>query len=151
GTAQQGQTLSATAGTWSGSPTSFAYRWRNCDTSGSNCVDIAGATSAAYVAQAADVGSTLRVVVPASDQGGAPPATSPQTLIATPLPPTSTVLPTVSGTPQQGQTLTASTGTWTSSPTSFAYRWRSCDASGSGCADIAAATASSYAVQAADV
>lgn len=38
--------------------------------------------------------------------------------------PANTVLPAVSGTPQEGVTLLASTGTWTNNPTSFAYQWK---------------------------
>ena len=154
GTAQQGQTLSASTGTWSGSPTSFAYRWRDCDASGAGCVDIAGATGSSYLLQAADVGHTLRVVVTATNGSGSTPATSAQTGVvaaATSGAPVNSVLPSVSGTAQQGQTLSASTGTWSGSPTSFAYRWRDCDASGAGCVDIAGATGSSYLLQAADV
>jgi hypothetical protein len=42
--------------------------------------------------------------------------------------PTNSGLPTISGTPAQGQTLTASTGSWSGSPTSYAYRWQRCGA-----------------------
>lgn len=59
--------------------------------------------------------------------------------------------PTVSGTPQQGQTLTASPGTWSNAPATYAYQWQSCDGAGAACTDIAGATASTYAVQPADV
>ena len=45
--AQQGQTLSASAGSWSNSPTSFGYQWRRCSSSGSSCADIPSATSRA--------------------------------------------------------------------------------------------------------
>ena len=69
GTAQEGQALTSSSGTWTGHPTSFAYRWRDCDASGANCLDIAGATEATYVLQASDVGSTLRVVVTATNCG----------------------------------------------------------------------------------
>src|SRR5436305_11442951 len=64
GSAQPGQVLSADPGTWSGTaPISYAYQWRRCDASGTNCVDIAGASSQTYTAVAADSGSTLRVAV----------------------------------------------------------------------------------------
>jgi hypothetical protein len=46
-------------------------------------------------------------------------------------------LPVITGTPQQGQTLTATSGTWTSSTTlTYAYQWRRCSASGNACANI---------------
>ena len=151
GTAQQGQTLTASNGTWTGSPTSFAYRWRDCDASGGACADIAGETAQSYAAGQSDVGHTLRVVVTATNAAGSTSATSSQTPVVVGLPPANTVLPTISGTAQQGQTLTASNGTWTAGPTSFAYRWRDCDASGGACADIAGETAQSYAAGQSDV
>jgi lysophospholipase L1-like esterase len=79
GLAQQGQVLSASSGSWSGSPTSFAYQWRRCDSAGAGCVDIAGASGQSYVLVAGDVGSTVRVVVTASNAGGSGSATSAQT------------------------------------------------------------------------
>ena len=68
GTAQAGQTLTASSGSWSGRPPiSFAYQWRRCNSVGGACVDIAGATAASYVVSAADSGSTLRVRVAATN------------------------------------------------------------------------------------
>ena len=68
GTAREGDALTAVEGTWeeSNNPT-FAYQWQRCDAAGANCGDIAGAAAKAYVAQAADVGKTLRVQVAATD------------------------------------------------------------------------------------
>lgn len=40
--------------------------------------------------------------------------------------PANTSPPTISGTPQAGSTLSASTGTWSGAPTSYSYQWRSC-------------------------
>lgn len=40
-----------------------------------------------------------------------------------PSPPVNTVLPVVSGTPKNGQTLTTSNGTWLNAPTSYTYVW----------------------------
>ena len=65
--------------------------------------------------------------------------------------PTNTAAPTISGTPQTGQTLTAANGTWTSDTTpTFAYQWQRCDALGNGCAAITGATSQTYVVQSAD-
>jgi hypothetical protein len=49
--------------------------------------------------------------------------------------------PGVDGTPQAGQTLTATDGAWTGAPQSFGYQWQRCFGDGSGCADIPGATA----------
>jgi hypothetical protein len=66
--------------------------------------------------------------------------------------PTNTAAPTISGTPQVGQTLTASPGTWTSDTTpTYAYQWNRCDSAGNNCAAITGATAQTYTVAAADV
>jgi hypothetical protein len=81
GTAVQGQTLTAQPGAWSNNPTNYAYQWRRCDATGSACTDIASATSASYVLTAADVGSTLRVAVTATNGGGSSSATSAQTAV----------------------------------------------------------------------
>lgn len=71
GTAQQGQTLTASPGTWTNTPTAYAYQWQHCDASGANCTDVAGASGSTYAVTAADVGSTLRVNVTASNGVGA--------------------------------------------------------------------------------
>ena len=309
-----GQVLSGSTGTWTGSPTSFAYEWRRCDATGAGCAAVAGATAASYTLVPADAGHTLRIAVTASNtagsatavsaatavvsaggtegsfgqaqvgtlvdgggagyldlsgpyalgstvsvtrlsgymaggsavsrmrgliytnNGGQPgtlvavsseisiaaaaaatwvslPFTSPVTLPAgsywlgywyadgngrryytdttgaerykpatysatanppttfgtaststsnysliavydtgqPPEPPVSSGLPVVSGSVVVGQVLSGSTGTWTGSPTSFAYEWRRCDATGAGCAAIAGATTASYTLAAADV
>src|SRR2546421_331015 len=66
-------------------------------------------------------------------------------------PPTIVKAPTVSGTAQQGQTLTEHNGDWTNSPTSFSYQWQQCDSSGNTCAAISGATNQTYEVAVGDV
>jgi hypothetical protein len=54
-------------------------------------------------------------------------------------------LPVISGSPQVGQTLAASTGTWANSPLSFAYQWNDTGT------PIAGAISSSYSILSADI
>jgi hypothetical protein len=61
--------------------------------------------------------------------------------------PTNTVLPAISGTVQEGQTLTAFPGTWTNSPT-FSYQWQEDD---SGFVNIAGATGQTFVPTTAEV
>jgi hypothetical protein len=65
--------------------------------------------------------------------------------------PANTVVPTITGTPQVGQTLTALPGTWLSFPTGYTYQWQRCDVTGANCAPVTGATGSSYVVAAEDV
>ncbi len=70
--------------------------------------------------------------------------------------PVNTAQPTISGTPQEGQTLTGTQGTWSNDPTSFAYQWVRCPADGglpdgSNCNSIGGATTTGYVVSSADV
>ena len=58
-------------GSWSNSPTSFAYQWEDCNAAGAACVAIAGASAQTYTLTAADAGSTIRVVETASNATGA--------------------------------------------------------------------------------
>jgi hypothetical protein len=83
GTAVQGQTLTATPGTWTAPDATFGYQWQHCDAAGANCVDIAGATASTYAVTATDVGTTLHVVVTATNRFGAAPGTSVQTAVVT--------------------------------------------------------------------
>jgi hypothetical protein len=66
--------------------------------------------------------------------------------------PVNTAEPTISGTAQVGSTLSASTGTWTSSSNvTYSYQWLRCDATGAGCSNIGGATGAHYQVKGGDV
>lgn len=152
GNSAVGQTLNATTGTWTQSPTSFAFQWQRCDSAGANCANVTGAVSESYAAADVDVGSTLRASVSARNAAGAATAVSaPTGVVSAAGAPISTSPPTISGTPQVGQTLTAGTGSWTGSPTSFAIQWQRCNAGGTSCVDVAGATATTYVLGTADV
>jgi hypothetical protein len=82
GTAQQGATLTADPGTWSGiPPITYAYQWRRCDTTGATCVDIPAATATTYKPTSTDVGSTIRVMVTATNSAGSGTASSAATAV----------------------------------------------------------------------
>jgi WD40 repeat protein len=83
GTAETELKLRATHGSWSNSPTSYAYKWRRCNAAGASCVGIAGATSSTYILGRGDVGTTLRVRVTAYNAAGHSSAISAQTPVVT--------------------------------------------------------------------
>jgi hypothetical protein len=77
GNPYQGQTLTASNGTWIGdTPMSFSYQWQRDGTT-----KIASATTATYIPQAIDVGHTLTVTVTATNTAGSVPATSAPTAV----------------------------------------------------------------------
>ena len=69
GTPAPGQTLQVSAGSWSQTPTAYAYQWQRCNANGRLCEAIAGATAASYTATAADAGHTLLVSVTGTFNG----------------------------------------------------------------------------------
>jgi hypothetical protein len=152
GTPAVGQTLTATTGTWRGSPSSFAYQWQRCDSAGASCVAVTGATGQSYLLADADTGSRMRVSVSARNAiGSATAASAPTGVVSSPGAPTNTSPPAISGVAQVGQTLTATTGVWTGSPISFGFQWQRCNASGAACVDVSGATAGTYVLGTADV
>lgn len=152
---QVGQVLLRGQGSWTGSaPLSLAsIQWQRCDSSGSGCVAVA--TTPKYTVQTADSGYSLRFVTTVKNPLGTVALASP---ISAPVggtvivsPPANTALPTVSGTPEEAQVLTASAGSWSGSPTGYAYQWQSCASTGAACSAISGATSASYTAQTADV
>lgn len=71
GTVRAGETLTCSTGTWTNSPSSYAYQWTR---DGSN---IGGATNSTYVVTPTDIPALIACIVTASNAGGASlPATS---------------------------------------------------------------------------
>jgi len=155
GTPTVGQTLTASDGTWSNAPTSFAYQWLRCNGGGNNCANVANGTQKTYTLVGADAGNTMRVRVTATNADGSNSAQSAQTAAVAPATvsaaPKNTAPPTISGTPKVGQTLTADPGSWSGNPTSFAYQWQRCDADVAACSNVVGAIGRTYGVPAADL
>jgi len=88
GTAQAGQILTASVGSWTGAPKKFAYRWRRCNAAGVACVAITHAVGSRYTLTPDDIGTTLSLVVTATGAGGSTSATTAATgvVVAAPLP-----------------------------------------------------------------
>ena len=151
GTAKVGQTLTAGDGTWSNTPTSYAYQWLRCNGGGNSCVNVANGTQKTYTLVGVDSGNTMRVRVTATNADGSASAQSDQTAAVEPATssaaPKNTSAPTISGTPKVGQTLTADNGSWTGSPTTYTYAWQRCDADIASCANVVGATGKTYGVR----
>jgi hypothetical protein len=147
GAAAVGETLTCSPGAWygAGGPLGgsirYAYSWKR----GSS--QIAGATTSAYVVVGADAGAAIACVVTATNNGGSTTATSATVVIgggSLVTGPANVVAPAISGSPTVGATLTCDTGTWTGADLTYARQWRRDDA------NIAGATAATYAVVAGD-
>jgi hypothetical protein len=149
GAAQQGQQLTSSTGTWTSATTiQYTYQWQRCNPDVTGCADIGGATQATYTLGSADAGNVVRSVVTATNATGAASQASAATstvTAATSLAPANTTPPTITGTPANGQTLSAVDGQWTgATPITFSYVWQLCDATGAGCLPITGATAKTY-------
>src|SRR5581483_3116422 len=70
--------------------------------------------------------------------------TSATAQVANLAPPKNVTLPTIGGSTRLFGTLSAATGSWANSPTSYSYQWLRCDRFGNSCGAIGGATSSSY-------
>jgi len=152
GTARVGETLTAQNGTWTNNPTAFQYQWQRCGAAGAGCVNVPAAVEKTYLLTAADAARTMRVRVLAVNADGANSARSnPTAVVATSAAPRNTARPSITGEARVGETLTAEDGTWTNTPTAYAYQWQSCDIDGTGCIPVAGATGKTYGVRTTDL
>jgi hypothetical protein len=86
GATNAGQTLTAAPGTWTGFPSpTYGYQWQRCSDP-ATCGDITGATGSSYTLSSPDVGTTIQVVVTATNSAGSGQAVSDQTATIAPAP-----------------------------------------------------------------
>jgi len=76
GTAKVGLPLSVSTGSWTYWPTSYAYQWLRCSSTGTSCVAITGATKSSYTLTTTDAGHKLEAMVTAKNAAGSTSATS---------------------------------------------------------------------------
>ena len=160
GTAQVGGELTAgTSGISDGNgltTVSYSYQWLRAETASAAGEDISGATSATYTVVEADQGKYLRVRVSfQDDDGNSETATSDATgPVSAEANESATGQPTISGTAQVGEDLSASVsgisdGNGLTSPT-YSYQWlRANTATGTG-SEIAGGTSATYRLVEAD-
>ena len=139
GTATKGETLSVDITDADGLPGTVNYQWKRND------VDIPLATGSAYILVQADVGGTITVTVSYIDILTTPEnITSNPTVIVADV--NNTGVATITGTPTENQTLTVNiTDADGLASSIFSYQWMRDGA------DIAGATANTYALSQADV
>jgi hypothetical protein len=144
GTLRVGGTLAVSTGTWLNleSDTTPSYQWQS-STDGVLWNNITGANSATYVLQLGQAGLFIRAQVFQTKSGfTAVLANSAATSIVPALNLTNTIAPAVTGAWTVGTSISASTGTWSTSGT-YTYQWQS-SSDNLTWSDIASATSSSY-------
>jgi hypothetical protein len=118
GTPQVGAVLGCSTGTWSNSPTGYAYQWYS---DGSPV----GTNQNTYTPALSDLGNDIDCVVTARNGAGSGEATSNAVGPVVNLPPVNITLPAITGVFAIGQVVTCSQGTWANAPTGFGYQWLS--------------------------
>lgn len=156
GSAEQGRTLDADRGSWTGGGVSYSYRWVRCGTGGglpdgSDCTLIAGGTHSRYELTASDVGSRLRVRITATNKDGSKAAASNPTAVVVGAP-VNTSIPIASGSALVDGAIAVQVGSWVGrQPIGFSYAWQRCNSAGGECAAIVGATGRSYRLTSSDV
>ncbi len=144
GLLQDGGLLSALTGSWEGSePLGFSYAWELCNPAGVECEQLKGALGSTLGLLSSAVGSTVRVIVTATNSAGSTSATSEPTSLVKALLPSNSGLPSITGPLQDGSLLSALTGSWTGTgPLGYAFQWEQCNSAGAECEAISGETGS---------
>ncbi|WP_445150998.1 hypothetical protein [Baekduia sp. Peel2402] len=135
-----GNTLTATRGSWYPAGTSYTYQWQR--NTGSGYTAISGATTSTYTTLPADVGATVRATVTATNAYASTTVTTNALGAITTGKPASVVAPVVSGTTKRGYRLAVTAGTWSPTANTYSFQWQRDD--GTGYADVAGATGTTY-------
>jgi hypothetical protein len=137
GIARDGEALTATDGTWSGTgPFTYSYAWGRCDRF-DDCDYIPGANAQTFTIRSVDVGYHLWVRVTASNAVGSAEAFSAETSVVVARAPWSVLPPDVDGEARLGAILVAGPGSWLgTAPISYTYQWQACDAAVATCSNI---------------
>ena len=150
GTAQRGQTLVGTLGTWTGVDNVYDHQWQR-SVNGTTWTNIAGATRPSYDLTVADVGSIVRLLVTATNPDGTLAASSTASATVPSALPVNTGRPTVTGTARRGVVLSGTSGTWSGIGNAWAYQWQRSSDNGTTWQSIAGADQTTYALANADV
>jgi hypothetical protein len=106
-----GNVLTATTGSWAGSP-GYTYQWQVTPAGGS-LTNIPNATTSTYTVASAYSGATIDVVVTGTNSAGSATATSAAVTISTITAPVNLTLPILStSSPVVGQAISVTNGTW---------------------------------------
>ncbi len=153
GSLVEGQTLSASPGSWSGTePITYGYQWLSCNAAGESCTEISKATASTLKLVSGLIGDTVEVVVTATNVAGSHSATSSPSGKIAGIVPANEVLPSITGSLLSGQLLSAHPGSWSGTePITYSYQWQLCSALGKGCANIGEATGSTFKLVGLDV
>jgi hypothetical protein len=156
---QVGRYIQGNPGTWTPPQPYPSVQWtQDCNLAtvpATLGTPIPGAINRTYQIADTDVGHTLCLIVNVSN--GVQAVTGPTGTVA-PGTPLDQVSPTISGTTEQGKTLTATPGTWrgtgaTTGGITFTYQWKRCNSSGAVCGVpfTAPSTSATYVLQTTDV
>lgn len=117
GTVKVGSSVSASGSVWTPKGNTYTYRWR------SDGQGISGATGKTFVPTAEQLGKPLTVSMTGTRSGYTTLTVTSKAIKVAPGTLSATIAPKITGTAQVDQTLTASTGTWSPSGSTYAYQW----------------------------
>ena len=109
-----------------------------------------GTGAASYTPLVTDEGALMRVIVTATNAYGQASAISAPAGPVTSIPPIDIAPPTLSGTPEPTDTLSATPGAWSGAGNAYTYQWQHSSDGGATWADIAGAISASYTLSMAD-